>query len=212
VKIRGFRIELEEIENKLQSHHQIKKAVVVTREKKGNKFLCAYYVPADDTVGTLELKQFLEQCLPDYMVPVYFVPLETIPMTPTGKVERRHLPEPEVELPDDHIKPGTPMEKIIAETWKQVLGVDKIGVHTRFFDLGGNSVNILKVHSKLREELKADFPLMVIFRYPTVYSLAGYLSSAGMGEEQIKSTQTRQLNLEKNMMKQTLQKLGTGMG
>jgi amino acid adenylation domain-containing protein len=212
VKIRGFRIELEEIEKKIQSHHKIKKAVVVTREKKGNKFLCAYYAAADKTVNPLELKQFLAQCLPDYMIPVYFVPMETIPMTPTGKVERRFLPEPGVELLDDQIKPDTPMEKIIAETWKEVLGIDKIGVHTRFFDLGGNSVNILKVHSKLKETIKADFPLMVIFKYPTVYSLAGYLSSAGMGGDDSESTQTRQLDLEKAIMKQALQKLGTGMG
>jgi len=212
VKIRGFRIELEEIENKIQAHPKIKKAVVTIMEKKDNKYLCAYYVTADETLSILELKQFLVQHLPDYMIPVYFVPMEAIPMTPTGKVERRHLPAPGFELLDDRIKPDTPMEKIIAETWKDVLGIDKIGVHIRFFDLGGNSVNILKVHSKLKETIKADFPLMVIFKYPTVYSLAAYLSSAGMGRDEIESNQSRQLDLEKNMMKQTLQKLGTGMG
>ncbi|UCH95597.1 MAG: amino acid adenylation domain-containing protein, partial [Candidatus Aminicenantes bacterium] len=212
VKIRGFRIELEEIENKIQSHHKIKKAVVVTTNKNGNKFLCAYYVSMDKNVNTVELKEYLAQFLPDYMIPVYFVPLEAIPMTPNGKVDRRELPEPEVEMVDDYIKPDTEMEKIIAEVWKGVLGLDKIGVHTRFFDIGGNSVNILQVHTKLKETIKVDVPLMVIFKYPTVYSLAGYLSSEGIGEDHIEFSQAGQLDLDKTMMKQTLQKLGTVMG
>jgi len=211
VKIRGFRIEPGEIESKIQSHHKMKDAVVVSREKNDNKFLCAYYVSVDQSVKPMELKEYLAQCLPGYMLPDYFVPLESMPMTLNGKVDRRSLPEPGYEIPEDYIKPGTEMEKIIAQTWKDVLGIDKIGVHTRFFDMGGNSVNILQVHNKLKEIIKADFPLMLLFKYPTVYSLADYLGREEIGEEQTGLTTTEQLELDKTMMKQTLRKLGTGM-
>jgi amino acid adenylation domain-containing protein len=212
VKIRGFRIEPGEIESKIQSHYKMKDTVVVARGKNDNKFLCAYYVPADQSVKPGELKEYLARYLPGYMLPDYFVPLESIPITPNGKVDRRGLPEPGYEIPADYIKPGTEMEKIIARTWKEVLGIDEIGVHTRFFDIGGNSVNILQVHNKLKEIIKKDFPLMVIFKYPTVYSLAGYLGKEGIGDEQTDFPPVEQLDLDKNMMKQTLHKLGTGIG
>ncbi|MGD2085191.1 MAG: amino acid adenylation domain-containing protein [Candidatus Aminicenantes bacterium] len=212
VKIRGFRIEPGEIENKIQSHQDVKDAVVVAREKNGNKLLCAYYVAANQRVKPMEIKEYLTRYLPEYMLPDYFVPLEAVPITLSGKVDRRGLPEPGYEISENYIKPGTEMEKIIARTWKEVLGLDKISVQTRFFDIGGNSVNILQVHNKLKETIKADFPLMVLFKYPTVRSLADYLGREGIGEEETGVSSVEQLELDKTMMKQTLRKLGADMG
>jgi fengycin family lipopeptide synthetase D len=209
VKIRGFRIEPEEIQNRLQDHKKIKTAVVVTGKKENNKLLCAYYVPADKNVSTAELKEYLARSLPHYMIPVYFVPLEVIPMTPNGKVDQRALPEPGLESGEDYVMPDTEMEKKVAAVWKEVLHLDQIGVNDGFFDIGGNSANILRVHMKLKELVKMDIPLMALFQNPTIYSLANYLSVDAIGGDSTQIPDNQQFDAEKTMMKKSLQKLGT---
>src|SRR6185312_13279432 len=139
VKIRGFRIELGEIEAALRSHASLKEAVVAAREDaSGHKKLVAYFIPraeANPNIG--DLLTFLKSKIPPYMVPSAFVRLETLPMTPAGKVDRRALPEPGRERPDlgsQFVAPRTPMEEVIAQIWGQVLGLDSIGVDDNFFD------------------------------------------------------------------------------
>jgi amino acid adenylation domain-containing protein len=126
-----------------------------------------------------ELRGFLKKRLPDYMVPSAFVILNTLPLTPNGKVNRRALPQPEGLRPDmevDYVMPRTEAEQIIATVWREVLQVDRVGTHDNFFDLGGNSLQLIQVHSKLQSLFKRDLSLVELFKYPTVSGLAGYLS------------------------------------
>lgn len=148
VKIRGFRIELGEIEAVLGYHPAVQQTVVVAREDApGDKRLVAYIIPAQEPGPTSsELRHFLEQKLPAYMIPAAFVSLQAFPLTPNGKVDRRALPKPDVlraEIGD--VVPHTPMQTLLAKIWREVLGVDQVSVYDNFFDLGGHSLLSLKV-------------------------------------------------------------------
>jgi len=151
VKIRGCRIEPGEIESLLTKHNSVKWAIVIDRTNKdGNKYLCAYYTSDEDIPGTA-FRDYLSKDLPDYMIPSYFIKVPGIPLTNNGKIDRSALPEPENKIPSGgkYDEPATEMEKIISEVWKQVLGVEKIGVNDNFFELGGDSINAIRVVSKL---------------------------------------------------------------
>jgi amino acid adenylation domain-containing protein/FkbH-like protein len=181
VKIRGFRIELGEIESILRSHPGLKEAVVAAREDvSGRKRLVAYFVPRAEAAPSVgDLLNFLKAKLPPYMVPAAFVRLDTLPMTPAGKVDRRGLPEPGRERPDlgrQFVAPRTPMEEVIARIWGQVLGLDSIGVDDNFFDLGGHSLLATQVISQIRESLQMETPLASLFSFPTVAALAEHLA------------------------------------
>jgi hypothetical protein len=211
VKIRGFRIELEEIENLLQTHGRVNEAVVTVGGHKENRYLCAYFTTkAELTVS--ELREYVSKRLPHYMIPAYFVSLESIPLSSSGKVDRKALPEPTVESGAAYVEAGTGLEKKIAAAWKEILGIEKIGIYDKFFDIGGNSLNILQVHSKIKEMIKKDFPVMVMFRYPTIYWLAGYLGQEenDTGILQTEKKKAGLLNEARQMMTQTLKRLGTG--
>jgi amino acid adenylation domain-containing protein/thioester reductase-like protein len=174
VKIRGFRIELGEIEAVLSQHPNVKQAAVIVREDHpGNKVLVGYFVPQTETPSGSELRSFLQQKLADYMVPATFVMLEDIPLTPNGKVNRRALPEPNLDLDreTDFVAPRTPVEEIIAGIMATVLGVGRIGTHDNFFALGGHSLLATQVISRLRETLQVELPLRCLFEFPTVAEL-----------------------------------------
>jgi amino acid adenylation domain-containing protein len=195
VKIRGFRIELEEIENHLLNHDAIKQTVVTVHiptpgaaggdtPRWERKYLCAYVV-SHGTIDVMELKEWLAAQLPQYMVPTYFIPLETLPLTPNGKVDRNALPDPEAFNPvseTSYAPPGTHLEKIIADTWKEVLNLEKVGVNDNFFNVGGNSLEIGRLASKLREDLDRDIEFITLFQFPTIRSLARYLAPGESGE------------------------------
>lgn len=158
VKIRGFRIELKEIEAVLRQHPAVRDTVVLLREEvRGDKRLVAYIVLQEDTTSPInELRNFLQQKLPAYMLPSSFVFLDALPLTPTGKVDRRALPAPhhlESALEPDFVAPRTPMEIQIAEIWQKVLGVDRIGVYDNFFDLGGHSLLSMQVVARLEKQV-----------------------------------------------------------
>ena len=187
VKIRGFRVELGEIENRLLKNETIKKAVVVAREEeKGVKYLCAYIVfVSGQELSVSHLRDYLARQLPGYMIPQYFLPMEKIPLTPSGKVDRKRLPEPEryrPKLDTDYMPPSTELEKIIGNIWKEVLKLENVGVHDKFFELGGNSMKFIQVNHKLQEFVgeDKDMPVITMFQYPTIHSLARHLS----GEEE----------------------------
>src|SRR5690606_28984917 len=138
VKIRGYRIELGEIESALRAHSDLKEAVVVAREDgPGKKKLVAYYIAREGAeLHVNDVRHFLKEKLPSYMVPAAFVPLETFPMTPGGKVDRKSLPEPgddRPELDSQYTAPRTPLEEVIAGIWADVLRLKQIGIEDNFF-------------------------------------------------------------------------------
>jgi len=177
VKIRGFRIELGEIEAVLRRHPGIQEAVVVAREDvPGDKRLVAYIVPREEQSASIsDLRSYLMQQLPGYMVPASFVLLEALPLTPTGKVNRRALPAPNHEdsnSQETFVAPRTPVEKGVAAIWRRVLGVEQIGIHDNFFALGGHSLLAMQVIAHLRTTLQVELPLRSFFEAPTVAQFA----------------------------------------
>ncbi|MCH7324065.1 non-ribosomal peptide synthetase, partial [Solibacillus sp. MA9] len=141
VKIRGFRIELGEIENRLLQHESIKEVVVLAKETKTNeKYLCAYVV-SNKGIKDLNLKSYLNGSLPKYMVPSYFVQMEKMPLTPNGKLNRKVLPEPDLEeITNDYEAPRNEMEEVLARIWCEVLKIEKVGINDNFFEIGGHSL------------------------------------------------------------------------
>lgn len=177
VKVRGFRIEPEEIELALRQHPQVREVVVIAREDKlGDKRLVAYVVPRQGKgSSTSELRLFLRNKLPEYMVPSAFVLLKNFPLTPNGKVDRLALPSPDTARPnveDTFVAPRTPAEKHLAEIWSKVLRLERIGVYDNFFDLGGHSLLATQVVSRLRDTFEVDLALRDLFEKPTIADLA----------------------------------------
>ncbi len=181
VKIRGFRIELGEIETVLGQHPLVRQAVVLAQEDEpGDKRLVAYIVTEQKSrPAPGELSRFLEGQLPDYMVPKAFVMLDALPMTVNGKVDRRALPSPKAlhpELAAAYVTPQTEVEQNIAAVWQEVLNLEKLGIHDNFFDLGAHSIHMGQVNGKLRDLFNKDLSIIEMFKYPTINSLAKYLS------------------------------------
>jgi len=178
VKVRGFRIELGEIEAASAKHPAISQQVVVAREdSRGHKRLVHYFVPHDDqpTPPSDQLRAFLRDQLPEYMVPSVFVALDEMPLTPNGKVNRRALPEPPETRPHlaaEYVAPRTPLEEELAQLCAQVLGLEQVGIHDNFFDLGGTSLLATQLIFRVRERFEAQVLLRSLFEEPTVAGLA----------------------------------------
>jgi amino acid adenylation domain-containing protein len=188
VKVRGFRIELGEIESILNKHPAVCQSLVVAREQRpGEKRLIAYVVVREGEPLTVEgLRSFLKKKLPDYMAPSAFALLDAFPLTPSGKVDRKALPNPDGVSPNigaAFVAPHTEIERGLAEVWREVLGVERVGVHDNFFDLGGDSLRLLQLQQQLQERLRRGIPLMTLFEYPTVSDLARQLGDDGKPEE-----------------------------
>jgi amino acid adenylation domain-containing protein len=174
VKVRGYRIELGEVEGALSRHASVRECVVIAREER-----LVGYVVAKDSVTVNELREHLRANLPDYMVPSIVVLLEQIPLTPNGKVDRAALPAPDPSgalVTGLFVAPRTELEGTIAAIWQSVLGLEKVGVNDNFFDLGGHSLLLVKVYSQLRTETGMEIAMLKLFEYPTVSSLAAFLS------------------------------------
>jgi amino acid adenylation domain-containing protein len=174
VKIRGFRIEPGEVEVALLRHPGVVAAAVVVTAHGGEKRLAAYAVPREgESLETGELRAFLAGRLPAYMVPAVFVVLSALPLSPSGKVDRRALPAPEGEEPrDDRIAPRTPAEELLADAWAELLGIARPGVHDDFFLLGGHSLLATRLLFRIRELFGVELPLRAVFESPTVAALA----------------------------------------
>jgi non-ribosomal peptide synthetase component F len=177
VKIRGFRIELGEIEACMRSHSEVHAAVAAVREDwAGERRLVGYFVPESGrTVSTRNLREFLTERLPDYMVPSAFVSVEKFPLTPSGKINRKAMPHPESTRRDsttEYAAPATTVEKKLAAIWADVLKVDRVGVHDNFFELGGHSLLATQVLSRVRENFGVELPVRDLFRMPTIAGLA----------------------------------------
>jgi amino acid adenylation domain-containing protein len=180
VKIRGLRIELGEIEAVLSQHPSVHSVVVIARvDTRGDRHLVAYIVPQQHIALTIsDLRQFLKTKLPNYMVPQAIVMLESLPLTPNGKVDSKALPAPNFQqaLSATYVAPQTELEQTIARVWQQVLHREKVGIHDNFFDLGGHSLLIAQVQSQLEQLLSKKVLIVKLFQYPTINSLANYLT------------------------------------
>jgi amino acid adenylation domain-containing protein len=196
VKIRGYRIELEEIEARLKQHPALREAIVVAREDEpGNQRLMAYVIPhRQEQVSSQELRAYLRKGLPDYMIPSAFVTLEALPLTPNGKVDRAALPSSErtrPELEAGYVRPRNETERAVAEVWQKVLGIERVGVQDNFFDLGGHSLMLAKVHSQMQEVFNRELPMIELFKYPTISALAEYLSREDGGQPSFQMSRQR---------------------
>ncbi|MBN4003637.1 MupA/Atu3671 family FMN-dependent luciferase-like monooxygenase [Nostoc sp. LPT] len=213
VKFQGYRIELSEIETILSQHPGVVEAVVVSREEQpGDKRLVAYVVPIQQAEGTQvtptekthlladeiiankptlsigDLRAFIKERLPEYMVPSSFVTLNALPLTPNGKIDRSALPAPEASRPElevSYVAPKTEVEKVIASIWQELLQVERVGIHDNFFELGGNSLLLIQVPSKLQKVFQRDFSLVEMFQYPTISHLVKYFSQESSEETSV---------------------------
>ncbi|MFJ2510968.1 amino acid adenylation domain-containing protein [Streptomyces griseoviridis] len=181
VKLRGFRIELGEIETALGRHPEVRDAVVVVhRDEAGRGRLVAYLV-ADRTLSPGELRSHLSGSLPDYMVPALYVPLPQLPLTPSGKVDRRALPAPDPSTPHtdtDHTPPRNPTEETLTTIWTDILGIEHIGIHDNFFDLGGDSILAIQAVSRARQH-GLHLTSRLLFLHQTIASLATTITTSG---------------------------------
>jgi amino acid adenylation domain-containing protein len=192
VKVRGYRIELGEIESALCAHAAVREAAVTARsEASGEKRLAGYVVPHEGSaVTTKELREHMLERLPDYMVPQSFVLLKSLPLTPSGKVDRRALPALESVSADSSeafIAPRNPLEEVLANIWSEVLAVRQLSVNDNFFELGGHSLLATQLISRVRETFAVELPLRQIFETPTVAGLAASLESRIFGDERLKA-------------------------
>ncbi|TAE52225.1 MAG: non-ribosomal peptide synthetase, partial [Nostocales cyanobacterium] len=200
VKIRGFRIELGEIETALSQNADIQASCVIVREDNpGNKRLVAYIV-SDKTLAVSELREYLQGRLPEYMIPNSFVYLEKLPLTPSGKIDRRALPAPSIntETKENYVAPNTPTEEILTGIWTQVLKIEKVGINDNFFELGGHSLLATQLVSRIRASFQVEIPLKNIFTAPTIEQLAQVIETTQKQQANTQQTpiQTRTENQE----------------
>src|ERR1051325_7340721 len=189
VKLRGFRIELGEIETVLSRHPGVTQAVVVIRkDQSGDQRLVAYFTADDPSLGSNDLRSFLQLYLPDYMVPSAFMRLEAMPLTPNKKVDRRVLPDPDY-LGSENIKqfvaPQDPIAELLSDIWATVLGVERIGIYDNFFDRGGHSLLATQVVSRIRDTFHVDVSVRALFESPCVASLTQKIRAAIQEEQNV---------------------------
>ena len=186
VKIRGFRIELGEIESQLSAFEPINENRVLVIDDEGDKYLVAYYV-SDKPVSVNDLKGHLSKHLPNYMIPSSFIHLGTLPLNSNGKLDKRALPEAAINVEEEYIAPTNKTEEQLVEIWSEVLkiGKSKIGIHTNFFEIGGHSINIIKLNYKVNEHFNRSISVASMFRLPTVAIMADYIENGDQSIERM---------------------------
>jgi amino acid adenylation domain-containing protein len=179
VKIRGYRVELGEVEAVMAEHAGVRHCVAMMRESvAGNRQLTGYVVPLDGQVTPIELRKFMRQKLPEYMVPAHFVFLDCFPLTPNGKVDRPGLPDPEKVLPSrEFVPPRNAKESKLATIWIELLGFSPVGITDNFFDLGGNSLLVATLLQRIEQLFGKQLSMASLFRAPTIEQLAAILES-----------------------------------
>ena len=204
VKIRGFRIELGEIEAVLMQHPQVKTAVVVFKNHQNNNSrLIAYIVSTQEEIEKSKLQKtelqnnqlqkslrsFLEEKLPEYMIPSAFIVLESLPLTPNGKIDRRSLLGlNEISInSDNYVQPDNDIQKAIAQVWQEVLKLERVGIYDNFFELGGNSLIATRINSRLRKTFDLDLPLQSVFEKPTIHAIAEHIQALKIAVQSMKS-------------------------
>jgi amino acid adenylation domain-containing protein len=184
VKVRGFRVEPGEIEARLLEHPEVARAVVLARDDgRGGKRLVAYVAPpeppesGDEAERAERLRAHLRGDLPDYMIPSAFVFLERLPLSANGKIDRKALPEPDAAGTADHryVAPATPVEEVLAGLWREVLGLQRVGVHDDFFELGGHSLLAMQLIARIQQTFAVPLPVAELFQAPTIAGLVPLL-------------------------------------
>ncbi|MEO0538403.1 MAG: amino acid adenylation domain-containing protein [Cyanobacteria bacterium P01_A01_bin.123] len=195
VKIRGFRIELEEIEALLNQHPGVRQSVVSVWEDQGNKRLVAHIVPNKQQQPSVsDLRIFLREKRPEYMTPGAFVFLNALPLRPNGKIDRQSLPAPNQtrpELAETFVAPRNELEQTLASIWQETLQVERVGVNDNFFELGGHSLLIVQIYSKLYGVFEREVSITDLFKYPTISTLAGYLSQEKSEQSSLEKVQVQ---------------------
>lgn len=202
VKIRGFRIELGEIESKIMEHPLVSNCAVVVVEKAKNKFLCAYVCMKPGNMSTSEeLKSYIATQLPDYMVPPYIVFMDTLPLTQSGKLDRKNLPLVETAFERDSIiNPSNQNEELLLDIWKNLLNNEKISVNDNFFDIGGNSLLAINLANAISNKFSKSIKALFIFEYPSIKSQSDYLSGNNEKHITVKKTEIEEkAKLRKNV-------------
>jgi hypothetical protein len=183
VKVRGYRIELGDIEACLNEHREVAASVVVAIDGEGEeKRLAAYYAVEGGGPSVDELRRHLRSKLPDYMVPAFFERLDALPLSPNGKVDRKALPKPKggrSGATAAYVQPRNELESEICAIWMEVLRVDAVGVDDNFFDLGGHSLLLARVHAKVARLTEKPLSIVDLFEHPTVAALARWLTRDG---------------------------------
>ncbi len=184
VKVRGFRIELGEIESRLLNHPKVQNAIVTTKVLVNNEQELVAYVQSQDDIETLDLRAFMLELLPDYMVPSHFVVLAQFPTTASGKVNRRALPEVDLSRSGDnqYVPPRNNIELTVQSIWKDVLAKPQISINDNFFEIGGHSLKATRVASAVHKHLNVEIPIRSIFIAPTIRELAELIESKGQGD------------------------------
>jgi acyl carrier protein len=213
VKLRGYRIELGEIEAMLATHPAVRGAVAVVRDDAGDRRLIGYVVvdPQPAAGFDRELRDFLRATLPDYMVPAEFFCLDALPLTPSGKINRRALPAPDLSARQSenlYVPPQTEMERQLVEIWRNILRRESIGIDDNFFELGGQSLLATRVISQVRTVFKVELPLRHLFESPTVAGLASFLSNyQSSGKTTTPTVITKSVNTETDELLEKLDQL-----
>ncbi|RAL25793.1 amino acid adenylation domain-containing protein [Thermoflavimicrobium daqui] len=181
VKVRGYRIELGEIESILLTHTKVKSATVQDwKDAQGEIYLAAYVI-LDETGVSHELKKYLSQKLPAYMIPSFIIEVDEIPLTQNGKVDKAALPKPdESTIVENYVPPVTQLEKQLVKIWQELLGIDPIGITDDFFQIGGHSLKAIQLMSMIHQKLEVEVPVRAIFEQPTIQQLATYLRDQEM--------------------------------
>jgi acyl carrier protein len=183
VKIRGYRIELGEIETVLSSHEDIREAVVIAREDTpGDVRLVAYVIAQKDSLTDIEeIRNYIKGKLPEYMVPSQFLTVESFPLTPNGKIDRKAFPVPSEFIFDsvqkDVVLPTNELEIAIASIWQNLLKLPKVGINDNFFDIGGHSLLAVQLHAKLKEAIDSELALTDIFRFSTIKAITEFIEN-----------------------------------
>jgi amino acid adenylation domain-containing protein len=229
VKLRGYRIELEEIEAILSQHGQVQQAAVLVRggssenssgsDEVANRRLVAYIVPeVGKPLSVNDMRNYLRQHLPEYMIPSVFLMMDAFPLTSNGKVDRKALPDIDGARPDldsTYVPPQTELERKIARIWQEVLSIEKVGLDDNFFDLGGHSLLMFKAHTRLQDVFGRSFSMVELFRYPTISALANYLGKdpqeagglAGGDQEQLMQKTQERADQQKDAMKRQVDRM-----
>ncbi len=194
VKVRGFRVELGEIETILSQHTDVREALVLAQDSPTGKRIVAYVIPKNKHIANSELRRFLKEKLPEYMLPAAFVNLEAFPLTPNGKVDRQALMAlcvAGLETKSPFAAPRTPAEKQLVGIWSQLLGLEQVSIHDNFFDLGGHSLLATRLLSRVCETFQVELSLRSLFEAPTVADLAMAITQAQA--EQVNSAEVARM-------------------
>lgn len=198
VKIRGNRIEIGEIESRLLKYPSIDEVAVIAREdEEENKYLCAY-LTSEENLTISQLREYLMENLPDYMIPSFFVQLEAMPHTPNGKIDKKILPKSfgNMDTGIEYTLPSNEVEEQILAIWESVLKSTKIGTNDSFFDLGGNSMLIIQVHAKIDKQFPSTITIPDLFIYTTIAKLAQYICSVNNSANMVSKIKPMKLPLD----------------